>query len=258
MEVAILHRMEFWCRLIRVQCTRTSAIPSQKSSTSWSISSGNHRLSLGFVDIVFITSLRTCRFHNGLQLLKIVTLVVSLLRIAPGSNKISCSSHGFNPPFLLPFFEISSAALVCGFSRTKSTTIFMLIQMQRHGHFVQSCINSLLKVVLFLIIWLRFRILLILLLLLVIQFLFANMLTLLLKNVYQKTMSPLFRTSIIDLNLSLLMKSKLFFSVMRLRLTNSGRRQWFRLMLLPHPLCLLWLIHLMLILEVSESESESV
>ena len=33
------------------------------------------------MDTIFITSLRTCRFRRGLQLLKIVTLVVSLLRI---------------------------------------------------------------------------------------------------------------------------------------------------------------------------------
>jgi len=160
MEVAILRWMEFSCCLIRIRCTRTSITPSQKSSTPWIIFSGNHRLRLWLVVTVFITLLRTCRFRNGLQLLKILTLVVSLLSIAPGSNKISCFSHGFNPPFPLPGFKSSLAALVHGFFGT-STTTFMLTQTWRHDNFVWSCVNSFLKVVLFLINWLRFKILLI-------------------------------------------------------------------------------------------------
>lgn len=185
MEVPILSQMAVWLCRFKVWCKRTSIIPSQKSSTPGMTSFGNHRLSLWFVDTVFIISLRTYKFWNDLQLLKIVTLVVSLLRIAPRSNKTSCCSRGFNPPFLLPCFESSSAALVRGFSGTRSTTTFMLTQTRRQGNFVRSCANSLLKVVVF---WLRFRTLLILLVLLVILLLFESMLTLLLKA-YQKTES---------------------------------------------------------------------
>lgn len=104
-------------------------------------------------------------------------LVVSLKPITPRSNRTNCCSHGFNPPFMLPWFTNLSAASLHGYFGIRFITIFMLICMRRWGNFAQNCINLILKNALYLIIFLKFRIWLILSLPLVILLLLKNMLT---------------------------------------------------------------------------------